>query len=150
LITLDDSQWPLLRVTFSGTLSAPEFDSYMSKMAAYLGRGEKYLILLDTRGLSVAPTLEQRQRLVNWVRQSEPAMRQRLLGCAFVITSPFIRLAMNIMCQLKPLPCPYTIVGDLKVASAWSAERFRATGFMPPASLLEPQELASTGSWGRR
>ncbi|WP_375766799.1 hypothetical protein NR798_34650 [Archangium gephyra] len=150
MITFDDSQWPLLSVTFTGTLSAQEFDDYLSKMTASLSRGEKYLSLLDTRGLSSAPGMEQRQLLVAWVRRNEPALRQLLLGSAFVITSPFIRLAMNIMCQLKPMPSPYTIVGDLKVARAWTAERFRAGGLVPPASLLEPQGAASTGTWGRR
>lgn len=149
-MTFDDSQWPLLTVTFTGTLSAQEFDTYMSKLAACLSRGEKYLVLLDTRGLSSAPTMEQRQRLVDWVRQNESAMRQRVLGSAYVITSPFVRLAMNIMCQLKPLPCPYTIVGDVKLARAWSAECFRAADSCPPSALLESQGLAFTGSWGPR
>jgi hypothetical protein len=150
VITFDDSQWPLLAVTFTGTISAQEFDTYMSKMAASLSRGEKYLFLLDTRGLSTSPAMEQRQRLVDWVKQNEPLLRQRILGSAFVITSPFIRLALNIMCQLKPLPCPHTIAGDMKVARAWSAERFRAAGLKPPSALLETHGLASTGSWGRR
>jgi hypothetical protein len=150
LISFDDSQWPLLTVSFTGTMSAQEFDAYLSSMTASLNRGEKYVSILDTRGLSTAPTLEQRQRLVGWVRRNESALRQRVLGSAYVITSPFVRLAMNIMCQLKPLPCPHTIVGDIKVARAWSAERFRAAGLPPPFSLLESRGLASTGSWGGR
>jgi hypothetical protein len=150
LITFDDSLWPLVTVTFTGTMSAQEFDTYMSRMSACLGRGEKYLYLLDTRGLSTAPNLEQRQRLVAWVRENESALRQRVLGSAFVITSPFIRLAMNIMCQLKPMPHPSTIVGDIEVARAWTAERFRMAGLVSPSALLDPRELAARSNrWSR-
>lgn len=149
-MTFDDSLWPLMTVTFTGTISAQDFDTYISRMAECLGRGEKYLYILDSRGLSTAPNLEQRQRLVSWVRENESALRQRVLGGAFVITSPFIRLAMNIMCQLKPMPHPHTIVGDIEVARAWAAERFRVAGLVPPSMLLEPKGQAPTRTrWGR-
>jgi hypothetical protein len=134
LITFDDSMWPLLTVTFSGVSSAQDFDAYLSGMTAYLGRGEKYLCILDSSRSSVAPTLEQRQRQVDWVQRNESLLRQRSIGTAFVITSPFIRLALNIMYQLKPLPTPYTVAGDLKVARVWAAERFRAAGLPLPSA----------------
>jgi hypothetical protein len=150
LISFDDSQWPLLTVTFSGTNSTQAIDAYLSRMSAYLGRGEKYLCILDTRALTAAPTMEQRQRQVDWLQRNEGALRQYSLGSAFVITSPFVRLALNIMYQLKPLPNPHTIVGDIQGARAWAAGRFRAAGLVPPSALLEPQGLPRTGTQGRR
>jgi len=149
VITLDDSQWPLLLVTFSGTSSAQDFDVYLSQLSAALGRGEKYLCILDS-SQSAAPTLEQRQRLVQWVQRNESALRQRSIGSAYVITSPFVRLAMNIMYQLKPPPMPHVIVADIKVARAWAAGRFRAAGLPVPSAMLEAQGSASTGGRGRR
>ena len=136
MITFDDSLWPLLTVTLTGTNSAQDFDTFQSKMTAYLNRGEKYLCIIDTSDLLSAPSMERRQRHVDWIRRNELALRQRMLGCAFVITSPFVRLALNIVFQLKPLPCLYTNVGDVKVARAWAVERFRAAGLPIPSPLI--------------
>lgn len=146
MISFDDSQWPLLTVTFSGTSSSQVFDAYLSRMSAYLNRGEKYLALLDTRAETAAPTMEQRQRQVQWIQRHEAALRQYSLGTAFVITSPFIRLALNIMHQLKPLPCPHTIVGDLQSARDWAAGRFRAAGVVHPSPGVSLRGAATTGS----
>ena len=142
MITFDDSRWPLLTVGFTGTNSAQDFDAYLSKLTGYMNRGDKYLCILDTRSLTTPPTLEQRQRQVEWIRQNAATLRQRSLGTAFVITSPFIRLAMNIMYQLQPLPNPYTIVGDIKVAHTWALERFRAAGITLPAPRPSGQGLS--------
>ncbi|MFL5357495.1 hypothetical protein [Archangium sp.] len=148
MITFDDSQWPLLRVTFSGTSSSQVFAAYLSRMSAYLNRGEKYLAILDTRAETTAPTMEQRQLQVEWIQRHEVALRQRSLGTAFIITSPFIRLALNIIYQLKPLPCPHTIVSDLQAARDWAAGRFRAAGLVLPTPRVEAQRLGRTGAQG--
>jgi hypothetical protein len=139
----------LLTVTFSGKSSLQVFDSYLSRMTAYLNRGEKYLAILDAKGQSTAPTMKQRQRQVEWIQHHEVALRQRSLGTAFIITSPFIRLALNIMYQLKPLPSPHTIVGDLQVARDWAAGRFRGAGLVFPSPQGEAQGLGGTGAQGR-
>lgn len=149
MISFDDSLWPLLTVTFSGTSSAPVFDAYLSRMSAYLNRGEKYLAILDSRGQSTPPSMAQRQRQVEWLQRNEVALRQCSLGTAFVITSPFVRLALNIMCQLEPLPCAHTIVGDLPGAREWAAGRFRAAGLVLPSLLADPRGHARTGTLGR-
>ncbi len=146
MITFDDSLWPLLTVNFTGTNSAQDFDAYLATLTGYMSRGEKYLCILDTRSLATPPTLEQRQRQVAWIRQNAATVRQRSLGTAFVITSPFIRLAMNIMYQLQPLPNPHTIVGDIKVARTWAASRFRAAGLPFPTHRSGEQGLMGGGA----
>lgn len=149
MISFDDSQWPLLTVTFSGTSSPQVFDAYLARMTAYLERGEKCLAILDSRAQRTAPTMEQRQLQVQWIQRNEEALRQCSLGTAFVITSPFIRLALNIMYQLKPLPCPHTLVGDLQAARDWAAGRFRAAGLAFPSPQVETQRLGGMGARGR-
>jgi hypothetical protein len=132
LITFDDTSWPLLTVAFEGKNSTQDIEAYLARLSDYLRRGEKHVVILDARGLNTAPTLEQRQRQVVWIQANLSALRQRSLGNAFVITSPFIRLAMNIMYQLQPLPTPYTVVGDIKVARSWALGRLREAGVPLP------------------
>ncbi|WP_434381966.1 hypothetical protein [Melittangium boletus] len=132
MITIDDTSWPVLTVSFTGKNSPQEFNAYLARMTEYLRRGVKHAVILDSRDLAATPTLEQRQRQVDWIQANTPALRQWSLGNAFVITSPFIRLAMNIMYQLQPLPTPHTVVGDIKMARTWVDGRFRAVGLPPP------------------
>ena len=145
MITFDDASWPLLTVSFTGKNSLQDFDAYLEKVTEYLHRGEKHVVVLDTRGLTTGPTLEQRQRQVGWIHANLSALRQRSLGNAFVITSPFIRLAMNIVYQLQPLPTPYTIVGDIKVARSWALGRLQAAG-LPLPPVMESGRRGSAGA----
>jgi len=145
LISFDDSSWPLLTVSFTGKNSLQDIEAYLARSAEYLQRGDKHVVILDARDLTTAPTLEQRQRQVAWIQANLAALRQRSLGNAFVITSPFIRLAMNIMYQLQPLPTPYTIVGDIKVARSWAVGRLQAAGLPPPTVATVRRGSAGAG-----
>lgn len=136
LITFDDSLWPLLTVKFTGVNSTQEFEAYLAKMSTYVTRGEKYISILDSGEATAAPPMDQRQRQVEWIQQHESQLRQWSLGSAFVINSPFIRLAMNIIYQIKPPPSPYMVVGDIKLARTWAADRFRDEGLMLPSVLI--------------
>lgn len=135
LITFDDSVWPLLNVTFTGANSNEEFEAYLATLTKYRKRKERYLTIFDSR-VAAAPTLHQRQRQVEWLKTHEAETRQLSLGSAFVITSPLIRLAMNIIYQLKPPPNPYHVVGDIEVARAWAADRFQQAGMSAPSLLI--------------
>jgi hypothetical protein len=135
LITFDDSMWPLLNVTFTGASSNEEFEAYLATLTKYRKRKERYLTIFDSR-VAAAPSLHQRQRQVEWLKSHESETRQLSLGSAFVITSPLIRLAMNIIYQLRPPPNPYHVVGDIEVARAWAADRFHQAGLSAPAMLI--------------
>ncbi|ATB27507.1 hypothetical protein [Melittangium boletus] len=146
MITFDDASWPLLTVSFTGKNSSQDFDAYLTRLSEYLQRGDKHAVIIDTQGLSAGPTLEQRQRQVGWVQANLSALRLRSLGTAFVINSPFIRLALNIVYQIQPLPTPYTIVGDLKMARHWALERFQAAGLTLPVMASPRRGSAGAGS----
>jgi hypothetical protein len=136
MITFDDSLWPLLTVTFTGVNSMQEFEAYLAKLSTYAQRGEKYIALFDSSAATTAPSMEQRQRQVEWIQQHEAHLRNCSLGSAFVIKSPFIRLALNIIYQIRPPPSPYLVVGDISTARGWAADRFREAGMTLPSVLI--------------
>lgn len=144
-ITFDDSLWPLLVSRFSGAVSDEQFEEYLRRGADYLQRGEVYVSVLDMGKLSL-PTAAQRQRQLEWLKGKEQAMREQVLGCAFVITSPVIRLALSAVFHVVPLPTPYVAVRDVAEGLRWAIQRLEACGHVEEARRIQehlhPQDVS--------
>jgi hypothetical protein len=119
--------WPLLLVKFEGETSDVEFEAYLRRMTDYLGRQEKYVCLYDSTKMKSSP-MNHRQMQVEWLQKHDVQLRKWMLGTGFVITSPLLRLAMNVITTLNRPPCPATNVATLDQALAWAADRFRDEG----------------------
>ncbi len=135
MVRFDDSLWPLLIVTFEGPHTDAQFEEYLERHAGYLRRGEKYVALMDAQN-AASPSLPQRKRQADWIRKHEDAIQAQQLGAVFVITSPLIRMALNVIYTMRPPPYPYAVVGDLNAAREWSAETFRKAGLVLPSVLI--------------
>ena len=131
-VSIDDSLWPLRLVRFVGVATPQQFEHYLGEMDACLRRGERFVCVLDI-SQGGAPTQEQRQRQANWLKESEPLMRQVELGVAFVVTSPVIRLALSTIFYFKPMPIPYRVTDRLVSAAEWAAQRFVEAGLVHDA-----------------
>ena len=147
-IIFDDSLWPLLVSRFSGVVTDEQFEEYLSRGAAYLQRGELYVSVLDMGRLQL-PTAAQRQRQLEWMRGKEKAMREQVLGCAFVLTSPVIRLALSTVFHIVPLPSPYVAVKDLVTGVLWAASRLEECGRTEDARRIQhhfyPPQVSASG-----
>lgn len=127
LVSFDDSLWPLMVVKFDGETSDAEFDVYLKRMSEYLNRQEKYVCLYDTTAMKSSP-MNHRQMQVEWLQRNDAPLRKWMLGTGFVITSPLMRLAMNVISTLNRPPCPSTNVATMDQALSWAADRFRDEG----------------------
>jgi hypothetical protein len=134
-ILFDDSLWPLLVSRFEGQVSDEAYEAYLHQGALYLQRGEPYVSVLDMVRLSL-PTTRQRQRQFEWLRQHERLMHEQLLGCAFIITSPLIRLTLSTVFHVMPLPTPYVAVQDMARAVTWAASRLEDAGHREAAARI--------------
>ena len=151
-ITFDDSLWPLLISRFHGRVSDVEYEAYLERGAAYLRRGELYVSILDMQSLSL-PTAPQRQRQLEWMRSQAHALREQLLGCAFVITSPVIRLALSTLFHLMPLPTPYVAVGDVAGGLRWAVIQLEQAGLFAASQRIQhhyPSLLGGLAGHGSR
>jgi hypothetical protein len=140
VVSFDDSLWPLLVVKFIGTTSDVEFEEYLAKMSEYLRRGDKWIVIYESTEMKDSP-LVHRQRQLEWLKDNDALLRQWMVGTGFVITSPVIRLAMNVIHQLNKPPCPSHAASTMKAAMEWAAERFKAEGQMMPAMLIRTRGL---------
>ncbi|MBU8896685.1 hypothetical protein DRW03_34235 [Corallococcus sp. H22C18031201] len=142
MISLDDSLWPLLIARFEGPHSPDEFEAYLDRAAGYFRRREPMVMLVDARDAVGMPPA-QRQRQAEWQRQHESVLRHFNQGTAFVITSPAVRLSLNVILALRPLVAPHVVVPTLRQAIGWAADRFEETGHRFPALRLRTALLGS-------
>lgn len=126
-ILVDDSLWPLLVSRYSGAVSDEHFDAHLRRCTAYLQRGEFYVSVLDMGKLRL-PTSDQRKRQTEWMKANGRALGEQLLGSAFVITSPIIRLGLSTLFYLVPPTSPYVVVPDLDAGVRWGLQRLEAGG----------------------
>ncbi|MFY0565078.1 hypothetical protein ACN28E_14655 [Archangium lansingense] len=137
-VTFDDSLWPLMVVRLTGELSPQQAEDYLSRSTQFMQRQERHALIFDVSTLGQVSS-EQRQRQVEWLKQNEALMRQTVLGIAYVVTSPLVRLTMGVIFHFKPPPVPYTIVSRLDAAGAWAARCLEEAGLHAPAERVRQQ-----------
>jgi hypothetical protein len=131
-VTFDDSLWPLLIVRFSGASSDMEYEEFLQRLSGFLHRREPYFSIIDTSRVGL-PNSAQRQRQVEWGRDHDELERTWGCGTAFIVTSPFVRVAMSLYFHVRPLAAPHVIVPDMGSALAWIAALMESTGFVAEA-----------------
>jgi hypothetical protein len=132
-ILLDDSLWPLLIVRFVGVPTPPQMEAFLTRMTAILERGEPYVSLFDASGMTGVGSTELRHLYVAWMKRHAVRQRELNRGTASVVTSPLIRLTLNVVLHLTPQRSPYLITARLDEAAAWVADRLEQSGQGPAA-----------------
>jgi hypothetical protein len=130
--TFDDSLWPLLQVRVVGVASPQQFEEYLEDSLAYFHRREPYVIVSDLLQVGMLPA-ELRRRQAEWTKLHDGLIRERLLGNAFIINTPFFRLGLNVLFHLNPPTWPYVIVPRMEPALAWAVVRLEEAGLRKPA-----------------
>lgn len=126
-IEFDDTQWPLVIVTFEGVSTEPEFDDYLRRMSGYLARKETIATVLDaTRAGPTPPT--QRRKQAEWMRENEAVLRRQSAGTAFVISSAVVRGVLTAILWLQPIPQEHVVVATRAEGIRWAREQLRKRG----------------------
>jgi hypothetical protein len=128
-VTFDDSLWPLLILHYPATQSDLEYEESLARLSGFMQRREPYFSIIDTSRIGM-PNSTQRQRQVEWDRTHDVLVRTWGRGTAFIVTSPFVRVAMSLYFHVRPLGVPYVIVTDMGSALTWVVAQMERTGFM--------------------
>jgi hypothetical protein len=132
-IHIDDSGFPIVRVTFTGSVSNEEFDEYLAGMSRMIGRRQPNVTILDARHSARTPAV-QRKKQADWIKQHEAELRRYSCGTAFVITSALIRGVLTAILWLQPMPQAHTVVGSLDEAERWARAQLDRRGAGAPSS----------------
>jgi hypothetical protein len=129
----DDSLWPLLLLRLEGAVSDRQYEEFFAHGHATLLRRERYVSIFDIRHL-VLPTPEQRQQLATWTKEHEPLLRQYVLGSAFVVASPFLRMVLSLIFHVAPTAAPHVVVPTVDAGVAWALARLEQAGLSAQAA----------------
>ena len=143
-ITFDDAHWPLLISRFQGTATDAEYEAYLARATSYLQRGELYVTVTDMSQYPMPPAAH-RQRQAEWLKEHERRMCEHLLGCALVVTSPLVRLALSAVFHIQPMPTPYIIVPDMASGAKWAADRLENAGLIHAAGRVRDHFALQSG-----
>ena len=140
-VVFDDSLWPLLIIHYPATQSDTEYEEGLKRLSGFLQRREPYFSIIDTSRIGT-PNSTQRQRQVEWDRSHNGLARTWGRGTAFIVTSPFVRVAMSLYFHVRPLGVPHVIVADMDSALTWTVAQMERTGFVAEAARVR-QHLQS-------
>jgi hypothetical protein len=129
----EDSLWPLLLVKFGRNSTDEDLETYLESRYAYLRRRERHVVIIDTREVHL-PSVRQRQRYADWLREHEVLIRQWTLGSAYVIASPTVRMMASVIRHFGAMSTPFLATTTLPPAAAWAAERLGEAGLAQAAA----------------
>jgi hypothetical protein len=132
-VVFDDSLWPLLILRYPAAQSDVEYEESLNRLSGFVLRRQPYFSIIDT-SLIGTPNSTQRQRQVEWDRSHHELVRTWGRGTAFIVTSPFVRVAMSLYFHVRPLGVPHVIVADMGSALTWMVSQMERTGFVAEAA----------------
>jgi hypothetical protein len=116
---IDESSFPIVRITFTGSKSSDEnFQSYLDQTKACYNPGKPLAIIFDASKASI-PGLSHQKMQANWLKENEELMKNFCAGTAYIIPNAAIRGILKMIFSFQKQPVPYKIVETKKEALAW-------------------------------
>lgn len=137
-ITLDSGLLPLLVVKFGRDSTKQDLEAYLADRAAILQRCEPHVCIVDARDVDITPP-HLRQRYTDWLAEHEAPLRQWVLGTAYIIHSPAVRMMMSVIRHFGRMASPFVVTTAMQPAAAWAAERLHEAGLAPAATRVRAQ-----------
>ena len=114
---IDESTWPLVTMQWAGIPSDADLTRFLNSIDAWLDRGERFGLLVDTLGSGVL-TPEQRVRTIGHMK-ANAHRTSRLLVQAIVIHSRIQRTLFYGINLVYPNPFPSKVFAEAGAARAW-------------------------------
>lgn len=137
-ITVDCGLWPLLVVKLGRDATRQDLESYLAARAAILQRCEPHVCIVDARDVDMTPP-QLRQRYTDWLAEHEAPLRQWILGTAYIIQSPAVRMMMSLIRHFGRMASPFVVTATMQPAAVWAAERLHDAGLVPAATRVRAQ-----------
>lgn len=114
---VDEANWPLVTVTWSDAPSEETMRHFLSRMDAWLGRRQRFGLVLDSRGAKgLSP--EVRRLLIGHMKNSAALTAQYLVQ-AIVLDNLIQRTLFYGINLIFPNPFPSRIFAEPTAARAW-------------------------------
>ncbi|MGY6523144.1 MAG: STAS/SEC14 domain-containing protein [Mongoliitalea sp.] len=117
--TIDETDFPLVRVTFTGAKSTDaNFQTYLNENKACYRHQRSLGILFDASNASI-PSLKHQQMQAAWLKENSNLMVDFCVGTAYVIPNAAIRAILKMIFSFQKQPVPYSIFEHIHEAEQW-------------------------------
>ncbi len=128
--------WPLDAVIEHGKSSAEELLGFHEHLVDVLAVGDRFAVIGDmTR--SVASGAGGKLETVKFFKDHQSRIKDVVIGAAIIAPSPFIRVVVNGVFSLAPMPVPLKIFETGPEALAWISDLMGKEGLVAPSEILE-------------
>jgi hypothetical protein len=141
---VEDEAWPLLAVRFGAGITGAAFEAYLDMRTELLQRCEPHVTIIDAREvpIRVAPF---RQRYIDWLREHEEALREWLIGSAYVLNSPEGHMLATLIRHGASMQTPFVVTSTMPTAADWASHRLQERGFSDAARRVRARYALPAG-----
>jgi hypothetical protein len=131
---LDDSAFPLVKVTFARGATDDEMREAIAAAAQVIARRQRVVFIVDATSSSLGVTVERRARIAQMMKELQADADRMLIGAVYVAPSAALRgIILAINWARGKRPYPIRVVASVDEATAlgrsWiNAERPAAAG----------------------
>jgi hypothetical protein len=122
---VDDSTWPIVAVSWTGTVTDAEVTAFLARLDGWLARGQRFGLLIDTLNLAGTVSARQREQIVQHMKASKERTG-RLLVQAIVHDHPLHRALYQAVSFVFPLPFPSKTFPEPESARLWLKDKLHS------------------------
>lgn len=126
--TIDDRQWPILRLTYDGSYTDNELAEFLEEMQVHVNRQETFGILVDAR-MATRPSAVQRKMITD----NSKSPNAHLVALATVTDNALIRGALRAVEWVTHPTYKTRVFASLDDAVAWLHTHVHGTSAPSPA-----------------
>lgn len=125
-IELDDSQWPLVVIRFTGAPTDEEFEEYLRLYESYLERTGRYGLVLVTEPDAPMTKSKHAKMQAQWIKDHFEILGRKCVGISFVLPGPMMRGVLKAILAMQKLPMDHTVFAREFDACQWIRDRIHA------------------------
>lgn len=119
---LDESNWPIVRVTWKGEVSAEDIDAHFAAMKVLIERGQRFGLVMSIIELD-NPTPALRKRVTEHLANMRGPAKDVIVCNAHVVSSTTMRGILTAIYWVSPPPFLTKVFTDLFQAEEWVRSR---------------------------
>ena len=123
-VIFDETDNPLMRMTYQGLCDEAEWQRHVDQMSDWARRGDPYGVVIDARQVGRVPAT-QRKAIVDWIDRDRTHLEINCAGGALIFASPIQQGLWTAIAWLTPTPIPVKIFRDVPSAEAWVRDQLR-------------------------
>ena len=117
-VIFDESEKPLMRMTYQGVPDDAEWQRHIDVMSEWARRGELYGVVIDAREVGrISPM--QRRGIMDWITRDKQHLRAYCAGGALIFSSPLQQGLWTAISWVTPNPIPVKMFSDVPNAEHW-------------------------------